>query len=73
MIESIWNNIQTDWLQSPKNNKNNNNFQTLRTVRASLTVKNHSFFVGVSYNEKWDFLYDFQTLWIIHGDCFLQY
>ena len=38
MIESIWNNIQTDWLQSPKNK--NNNFQTLRTVRVSLTVKN---------------------------------
>ena len=35
--------------------------------------KIHSFFVGVSYNEKWDFLYDFQTIWIIHGDCFLQY
>ena len=40
MIESIWNNIQIDWLQSPKNNNNkNNNFQTYRTVRVSLTVK----------------------------------
>ena len=37
MIESIWNNIQIDWLQSP-NNKNN--FQTYKTVRVSLTVKN---------------------------------
>ena len=39
MIESIWNNIQIDWLQSPKNKNKNNNFQTLRTVRVSLTVK----------------------------------
>ena len=38
MIESIGNNIQINWLQSRNNNKNN--FQTYRTVRVSLTVKN---------------------------------
>ena len=51
MIESIWNNIQTDWLQSPKNN-----FQTLRTVRVSLTVKNYYNFFLFSFSEfqgKW--------------------
>ena len=44
MIESTWNNIQIDWLQSP--NKNNN-FQTYRTVRVSLTVKKMWYDMGL--------------------------
>ena len=61
MIESIWNNIQINWLQS---GKKNNNFQTLRTVRVSLTVKN---WVKNSW-KCWGFC-TFLLLWIPGEKC----
>ena len=63
MIESIWNNIQIDWLQSRNKNKNNN-FQAYRTVRVSLTVKN---WVKNSW-KCWGFC-TFLLLWIPGEKC----
>ena len=63
MIESIWNNIHIDWLQSRNKNKNNN-FQAYRTVRVSLTVKN---WVKNSW-KCWGFC-TFLLLWIPGEKC----